>query len=114
MLRRARSSWWRGAPAQLWITLLPIDSSRAIGGADRVAVGVEATGAARPSILSFGESWHLHHADPTCARHGVGLGQIDISARIIAILERLGWAYDVRWPTPERLARVAASRDRRD
>ena len=49
----------------------------------------------------MGESWHnLHHADPTCARHGVGRGQIDISARIIAILERLGWAYDIRWPTP--------------
>jgi hypothetical protein len=34
----------------------------------------------------------LHHADPTCARHGVGRGQLDPSARIIAILERLGWA----------------------
>ena len=35
------------------------------------------------AILSFGESWHnLHHADPTCARHGVLRGQIDISARI--------------------------------
>ena len=65
------------------------------------------------AIVSFGESWHnLHHADPTCARHGVGRGQIDISARIIAIFERLGWAYDVRWPTPGRLARLAASRDR--
>jgi stearoyl-CoA desaturase (delta-9 desaturase) len=65
------------------------------------------------AVLSFGESWHnLHHADPTCARHGVGRGQIDISARIIAVLERLGWAYDVRWPTPGRLARLAASRDR--
>ena len=31
------------------------------------------------AILSFGESWHnLHHADPTCARHGVLRGQIDI------------------------------------
>ena len=65
------------------------------------------------ALVSFGESWHnLHHADPTCARHGVGRGQIDISARIIAILERLGWAYDIRWPTPGRLARLAASRDR--
>jgi len=27
------------------------------------------------AIPSFGESWHnLHHADPTCARHGVGRG----------------------------------------
>jgi len=67
------------------------------------------------AIVSLGESWHnLHHADPTCARHGVGRGQIDISARIIAILERLGWAYDIRWPTPQRLARLAASRDRQN
>ena len=61
------------------------------------------------AILSMGESWHnLHHADPTCARHGVLRGQIDISARVIWIFERLGWAYDVRWPTPRRLAKLAA------
>ena len=57
------------------------------------------------AILSFGESWHnLHHADPTCARHGVLRGQIDISARVIWLFEKIGWAYDVRWPKPERLA----------
>jgi stearoyl-CoA desaturase (Delta-9 desaturase) len=56
------------------------------------------------AILSFGESWHnLHHADPTCARHGALKGQIDISARVIWVLEKLGWAYDVRWPDEERL-----------
>jgi stearoyl-CoA desaturase (Delta-9 desaturase) len=56
------------------------------------------------AILSFGESWHnLHHADPTCARHGVDKGQIDINARLIWLLEKLGWAYDVRWPRPDRL-----------
>jgi stearoyl-CoA desaturase (delta-9 desaturase) len=59
------------------------------------------------AILSFGESWHnLHHADPTCARHGVQRGQIDISARTIRIFEKLGWAHDVRWPTPRRLAKL--------
>ncbi|MFD5065598.1 MULTISPECIES: fatty acid desaturase [unclassified Streptomyces] len=43
------------------------------------------------ALLSFGESWHnLHHADPTCARHGVDRGQ-------------LGWATDVHWPVPARL-----------
>ncbi len=57
------------------------------------------------ALLSFGESWHnLHHADPTCARHGVLRGQIDTSARLIWIFEKLGWASDVRWPKPERLA----------
>ncbi len=61
------------------------------------------------AIASMGESWHnLHHADPTCARHGVGRGQLDMSARLIAIFEKFGWAREVRWPTPRRLARIAA------
>jgi stearoyl-CoA desaturase (Delta-9 desaturase) len=56
------------------------------------------------AIASFGESWHnLHHADPTCARHGVLKGQIDISARVIWAFERLGWASNVRWPKADRL-----------
>jgi len=56
------------------------------------------------AVLSFGESWHnLHHADPTCARHGALKGQIDIAARLIWFCERLGWAYDVRWPDTDRL-----------
>jgi stearoyl-CoA desaturase (Delta-9 desaturase) len=61
------------------------------------------------AIASMGESWHnLHHADPTCARHGVGRGQLDMSARLIAVFERLGWATKVRWPTQRRLERLAA------
>ncbi len=57
------------------------------------------------AIPSLGESWHnLHHADPTAARHGVEPGQVDISARVIRWFERAGWATDVRWPKPERLA----------
>jgi stearoyl-CoA desaturase (Delta-9 desaturase) len=58
------------------------------------------------AIASFGESWHnSHHADPTCARHGVGRGQLDTSARVIRVFEQLGWADKVRWPTPQRLAK---------
>ncbi|WP_433129327.1 acyl-CoA desaturase [Micromonospora sp. CA-240977] len=57
------------------------------------------------AILSFGESWHnLHHADPTSARHGVLRGQVDISARVIWLFEKVGAATQVRWPNPERLA----------
>ena len=56
------------------------------------------------AIPSFGESWHnLHHADPTCARHGVLRGQIDLSARTIWIFEKLGWVDAVRWPVKERI-----------
>ncbi|MGZ4749854.1 MAG: acyl-CoA desaturase [Oryzihumus sp.] len=63
------------------------------------------------AVLSMGESWHnLHHADPTCARHGVEPGQVDSSARVIWAFEKLGWARDVRWPVAKRLdaRRVAA------
>jgi stearoyl-CoA desaturase (Delta-9 desaturase) len=60
------------------------------------------------AILSMGESWHnSHHADPTCARHGVKRGQLDISARLIWMFEKFGWVWQVRWPTPQRLARLA-------
>jgi stearoyl-CoA desaturase (delta-9 desaturase) len=61
------------------------------------------------ALLSMGESWHnSHHADPTCARHGVLPGQIDVSARVIWIFEKVGWATRVRWPAPLRLARMGA------
>ncbi|PRW63765.1 acyl-CoA desaturase [Actinopolyspora mortivallis] len=62
------------------------------------------------AIVSFGESWHnSHHADPTCARHGVLRGQLDISARMIWVLEKLGWAWKVRWPSEKRLSRISAT-----
>lgn len=37
-------------------------------------------------------------------------GQIDISARVISVSARLGWASEVRWTNPQRLARTAARR----
>jgi len=63
------------------------------------------------AILSMGESWHnSHHADPTCARHGVDRAQIDISARTIWLFEKLGWATEVRWPKRERFDKLAEKR----
>lgn len=56
------------------------------------------------ALISLGESWHnTHHSDPACARHGVDRGQIDPSATLIRLFERLGWARDVRWPVAARL-----------
>ncbi len=63
------------------------------------------------ALLSMGEAWHnFHHADPTSARHGVLRFQFDTSARMIWVAEKLGLAYDVRWPQPDRIEsrRVAA------
>ncbi len=66
------------------------------------------------AIPSMGESWHnLHHADQTCARHGVLRGQVDTSARVIWAMEKLGWVEDVRWPVRERLdAKLVKNQDR--
>jgi stearoyl-CoA desaturase (delta-9 desaturase) len=70
----------------------------------RTAGGDRATNYWPLAILSFGESWHnLHHADPTCARHGVDRRQVDISARLIWGFEKLGWATNVKWPNMARL-----------
>jgi stearoyl-CoA desaturase (delta-9 desaturase) len=44
-----------------------------------------------------------------CARHGVRRGQIDISARLIWLFEKLGWVWKVRWPTPQRLAKLSTT-----
>ena len=63
------------------------------------------------ALISMGESWHnMHHSDPTSARHGVDRGQIDSTAGVIRVMEKLRLISDVRWPTPERLAarRIAA------
>jgi stearoyl-CoA desaturase (delta-9 desaturase) len=74
-------------------------------GAEEFEVRDKSKNVAWMAIASFGESWHnLHHADPTCARHGALKGQVDPSARVIWAFEKLGWAYDVRWPDEERLS----------
>jgi hypothetical protein len=73
---------------------------------------------ALPAAVPFAWGWGLgrvavhrrHHADPTSARHGVRRGQIDISARLIWLFERFGWAADVRWPSEQRLARITAKK----
>ena len=46
--------------------------------------------------FSLGESWHNnHHAFPRSARHGLGRFQLDVSAMVIWLLEKLGLAWDV-------------------
>jgi stearoyl-CoA desaturase (Delta-9 desaturase) len=63
------------------------------------------------SLLSLGESWHHnHHAFPRSAVHGLRRWELDPSAWIIAVLERVGLAWNVIRISPERqLAKVAAA-----
>ena len=49
------------------------------------------------SLISFGESWHNnHHAFPSSAIHGIGKWQLDMSAMVIAFMEKLGWVRNVK------------------
>jgi len=62
------------------------------------------TNVAALALVSFGESWHnFHHAAPASARHGVLPHQVDVSARLISLFERAGWATKVRWPNPAQI-----------
>jgi stearoyl-CoA desaturase (Delta-9 desaturase) len=110
-------SWWGALTAFLWAGLVrvgvlhhvtwSINSICHMVGDRPFAARDRSANVWWLAVLSFGESWHnLHHADPTCARHGVKRGQVDISARVIWAFERLGWAHSVRWPTPRRLERL--------
>jgi stearoyl-CoA desaturase (delta-9 desaturase) len=61
------------------------------------------------ALPSFGESWHNnHHAFPTSAEHGLRRWQIDTSAMVIRLLEKLGLAWDVVRISPERQQQRAA------
>jgi len=56
------------------------------------------------ALLTGGESYHnAHHAFPTSARHGLGRWQLDTSAVLIRIFEKLGWATNARWPAAMQL-----------
>jgi len=62
------------------------------------------------ALPTFGEAWHNnHHAFPTSARHGLGRGQVDLSAMVIRGLEASGLAWDVVRVSPERLRRKTAA-----
>lgn len=51
------------------------------------------------ALLTFGEGWHNnHHAFPTSARHGLQWYQFDMNWIAIRILEKLGWAKQIKTP----------------
>ena len=57
------------------------------------------------AIPSFGESWHHnHHTFPRSAKHGLKWWEVDPSAMVIALMKRVGLAWDVVTITPERQA----------
>ncbi len=71
--------------------------------------GDESRNLALLAPFTFGEAWHNnHHAFPTSARHGLGRGQLDPSAALISLMERVGLVWDVVRVSPEQVASKAA------
>lgn len=60
------------------------------------------------AILAFGEGWHNnHHAFEYSARHGLEWWQYDPTWYTVKLLEVLGLASKVRYPTPDHMAKLA-------
>jgi len=54
------------------------------------------------ALPNLGEGWHNnHHAFPYSARFSLRWWQIDMGGWAIGAFETLGWAWDVRAPSPE-------------
>lgn len=57
------------------------------------------------AVPNLGEAWHNnHHAFPSSAMFAFRFWQIDPGGWVIRASERLGWAWDVKAPTPEMIA----------
>jgi len=57
------------------------------------------------AVLTLGAGWHNnHHAFPGSAFTDFRWWQVDPLGQVIRLLARLGWAWDVRVPSPEAIA----------
>ena len=80
-------------------------------GRQRFETGDESRNLLWLALPSLGEAWHNnHHAFPTSAAHGMRRWEIDPSALLIRLLEKLGLAWDVVRVSPQRQSRKLAAR----
>ena len=105
---------WGGAVRMLVLhhVTYSINSLCHFFGRKRFDTGDESRNLAWLAPLSLGEAWHNnHHAFPTSAVHGLRRFEVDPSAAVIRMLEKLGLAWDVVRVSPQRQARklLAAS-----
>ena len=121
----AALSWWIGglewlAAFCLSTTLLfhgvaSVNSVAHLIGEQPFATGDASRNNRLVALLTLGEGWHnLHHAFQSSARQGISLhaGRVvslpDPTYRFIRLLERLGWARDLRIPSDRALRARAA------
>ncbi len=103
-------SWRAGLTAMIWGGLVrtfllhhatwSVNSICHIYGRRPFAIEDESRNNWLVSLVSLGEGWHHnHHAFPISAQHGLERGQFDPSYWVIAGMEKLGLARNVRRPT---------------
>ncbi len=108
-------SWWGAFTGMLWggfariffqhHVTWSVNSVCHFFGKRRFDVEDHSTNVFWLAIPSFGESWHHnHHAFPRSAKHGLKWWEIDPSAQFIALMKKVGLAWDVVTITPERQA----------
>ena len=74
-------------------------------GRRRFDIEDRSTNVAWLALPSMGEAWHHnHHAFPRSASHGLERREIDVSAGVIRLMEKLGLAWNVVRIAPERQA----------
>jgi stearoyl-CoA desaturase (delta-9 desaturase) len=103
---------WGGAVRMFFLHHLTysINSICHVFGRRRFETEDESRNVAWLAPFTFGEAWHNnHHAFPTSAVHGLGRWQFDVSALVIAGLEKVGLAWNVVRVSPERQASKLAS-----
>jgi stearoyl-CoA desaturase (delta-9 desaturase) len=96
---------WGGAVRMLVLhhVTYSINSLCHFFGRQRFETGDQSRNLAWLALFSFGEAWHNnHHAFPTSAVHGLRRWEVDPSAVVIAVLERVGLAWGVVRISPER------------
>ena len=66
-------------------------------------------------LLAWGEGWHNnHHAFPYSAAFGLRWYQIDPGLWLIRSLEAVGLVWNVKVPSPDKIARRLVRRDKPD
>jgi stearoyl-CoA desaturase (delta-9 desaturase) len=64
------------------------------------------------AFLAMGEGWHNnHHAFEQSVRHGLKWWQIDVTWYIIVAMEKLGLAWDLKYPSKQKMRKLAMNGD---
>ncbi|MEO6654924.1 MAG: fatty acid desaturase, partial [Pyrinomonadaceae bacterium] len=80
-----------------WHTTWFVNSLSHIFGSRPHDTGDDSTNNWFVALLTFGEGWHNnHHMSPTSARHGLEWYQFGMNWIAIRILEKFGWAKNIR------------------